>query len=283
VGALVNLSGLLDEAKCFEFVRQMRWPRGVLCPKCGGGHVARNGHDDTRKLRQRYVCRDCHVRFDDLSDTVLAGHRQPFRVWVLCVYFMGLNLSNPQIARELRLNESDVQEMTTHLRQGLAARAPEVVLPDAVVSAVRFAGSDPRILIETVRASGVKRYLVGGGAGSLDAAPGVMLIDAPQFPAAYKRGEQGRRVSGPAARSPRPRMYVPVAAGAVRRGRAHRQVPPWRRPIAHQRERQPHFLRGLCERRHRRTQGAGAFSATFHGGLLTPVAGRGIVSAVARR
>ena len=56
---------------------------------------------------------------------------------------MGLNLSNPQIARELRLNESDVQEMTTHLRQGLAARAPEVVLPDAVVSAVRFAGSDP--------------------------------------------------------------------------------------------------------------------------------------------
>ena len=132
MGALVNLSGLLDEAKCFEFVRQMRWPRGVLCPKCGGGHVARNGHDDTQKLRQRYVCRDCHVRFDDLSDTVLAGHRQPLRGLILCLYFMGLNLSNRQIAQELSFNESDIQEMTTHLRQGLAARAPEVVLSGQV-------------------------------------------------------------------------------------------------------------------------------------------------------
>jgi hypothetical protein len=28
---------------------------------------------------------------------VLAGHHQPLRVWVLCLYFMGLNLSNRQI------------------------------------------------------------------------------------------------------------------------------------------------------------------------------------------
>ena len=132
MGALVNLSGLLDEAKCFELVRQIRWPRGVNCPKCGGGHVARNGHDDTQKLRQRYVCRDCRIRFDDLSDTVLAGHRQPLKVWILCLYFMGLNLSNRQVAQELSLNESDVQEMTTHLRQGLATKAPDVVLSGQV-------------------------------------------------------------------------------------------------------------------------------------------------------
>jgi len=57
---------------------------------------------------------------------------------------------------------------------------------DAVISSVRFAASDPRILIEALRASGVKRYLVVGGAGSLEVAPGVKLIDTPQFPAAYK-------------------------------------------------------------------------------------------------
>ena len=130
--ALVDLSGLLDEAKCFELVRSTRWPQGVRCPKCEGGHVARNGHDETQRLRQRYVCRDCGVRFDDLSDTVLAGHRQPLKVWILCLYFMGLNLSNRQIAHELSLNESDVQEMTTHLRQGLVAKAPPVVLSGEV-------------------------------------------------------------------------------------------------------------------------------------------------------
>jgi transposase-like protein len=132
VVALVDLSGLLDEAKCFDLVRQTRWPQGVQCPKCGGGHVSRNGRDDTQRLRQRYVCCDCAVRFDDLSDTILAGHHQPLKVWVLCLYFMGLNLSNRQIAHELSLNESDVQEMTTHLREGLAAKAPPVVLSGAV-------------------------------------------------------------------------------------------------------------------------------------------------------
>ena len=130
--ALVDLSGLLDEAKCFELVRRTRWPQSVRCPRCGGGHVARNGHDETQRLRQRYVCRDCGVRFDDFSDTVLAGHRQPLKVWILCLYFMGLNLSNRQIAHELSLNESDVQEMTTHLREGLATKAPPVVLSGEV-------------------------------------------------------------------------------------------------------------------------------------------------------
>jgi uncharacterized protein len=57
---------------------------------------------------------------------------------------------------------------------------------DAVISAVHFTASDPKLLIEAVKESGVKRYFVVGGAGSLEVAPGVKLIDTPQFPAAYK-------------------------------------------------------------------------------------------------
>ena len=57
---------------------------------------------------------------------------------------------------------------------------------DIVISALRFAGTDPRILIDAVKAAGVKRYLVVGGAGSLEVAPGVKLIDTPGFPEAYK-------------------------------------------------------------------------------------------------
>jgi putative NADH-flavin reductase len=37
-----------------------------------------------------------------------------------------------------------------------------------------------------VQQAGVPRYLVVGGAGSLEVAPGVKLIDTPQFPAIYK-------------------------------------------------------------------------------------------------
>ena len=57
---------------------------------------------------------------------------------------------------------------------------------DVVISSVHFTASDPNKLIEAVRAAGVGRYLVVGGAGSLEVAPGVKLIDTPQFPAIYK-------------------------------------------------------------------------------------------------
>src|SRR5215208_2313357 len=129
---LVNLSGLLDDAKCFAFVRQHRWPEGVRCPGCGSGAVIRDGCDDTQPRRQRYRCKACAGRFDDLTGTALAGHHQPLRVWVLCLYFMGLNLSNWQIASELGPCGSDVQAMTEQLRGGLVAKAPAATLEGEV-------------------------------------------------------------------------------------------------------------------------------------------------------
>lgn len=129
---LINLASLIDDAKCYELIRQHRWPDGIRCTTCSGTCVKRDGHDDTQRHRQRYRCKDCGARFDDLTGTVLAGHHQPLRVWVLCLYFMGLNLSNRQIAKELALNDDDVQAMTSHLRQGLVAKIPEVILKGEV-------------------------------------------------------------------------------------------------------------------------------------------------------
>src|SRR5260370_12339859 len=61
---------------------------------------------------------------------------------------------------------------------------------DAAISSVHFTASDRAKLLAAVRACGVKRYLVGGGAGSLEVAPGVKLIDTPEFPAIYKTEAQ---------------------------------------------------------------------------------------------
>ncbi len=94
--------------------------------------VARDGHDEKQPHRQRYRCKGCGGRFDDLTGTILAGHHQPLRVWVLCLYFMGLNLSNLQIAREMGLNEDDVHVMATGLREGLVAKVPPVKLEGVV-------------------------------------------------------------------------------------------------------------------------------------------------------
>ena len=57
---------------------------------------------------------------------------------------------------------------------------------DVVISATPFREVKPDSLIDAVRRSGVKRYLVVGGAGSLEVSPGLALVDSPGFPALYR-------------------------------------------------------------------------------------------------
>jgi transposase-like protein len=89
-------------------------------------------HDE----RQRYRCPAYQVRFDDLTGTMFAGHRQPLWVRILCLDFMGLNLSNQQIAQKLDLTIGDVQAMTEPLRAGILT--PEIQIKRTGIAA--FAG-----------------------------------------------------------------------------------------------------------------------------------------------
>src|SRR5215475_10564787 len=50
---------------------------------------------------------------------------------------------------------------------------------DAAISSIHFLASDPAKLIGAAKASGLPRYLVVGGAGSLEVAPGVRLVTTP--------------------------------------------------------------------------------------------------------
>lgn len=74
---------------------------------------------------------------------------------------------------------------------------------DAVISAFNPGSSDPNAhdlqrdgtlnTLEAAKNAGVKRVLVVGGAGSLEVAPGVQLVDTPQFPKEWKNTASGLR------------------------------------------------------------------------------------------
>ena len=98
-------------------------------------------------------------------------------------------------------------------RQGLTVReadaqdaaqvARAVAGHDAVVSAYNPGWDNPRIhdeflrgtraIIDGTKQVGLRRILVVGGAGSLFVAPGVQLVDTPQFPAEWKQGALAAR------------------------------------------------------------------------------------------
>src|SRR5215475_3829116 len=121
--AMIHIQALIDDVKCFETIRNIRWPDGVQCPTCDSTKVTKQGRDETPPERQRYLCQSWKRRFDEVNKTIFAGHHQPLRVWILCLYFMGLNLSNHQIAQELDLNKDDVHQMTCQLRQGIVKKS----------------------------------------------------------------------------------------------------------------------------------------------------------------
>ena len=109
---------------------------------------------------------------------------------------VGTRLVNEALSRHHAVSGIARDPAKLARRTGLSATIGDVTKPDellpllkghdVIISALRFQGTDPQQLIDLVRRSGVKRYLVVGGAASLEIAPGQILLNAPNFPPAYK-------------------------------------------------------------------------------------------------
>src|SRR5512144_2869812 len=83
--AMLNIQKLIADDKCYETVRELRWPEGVRCAHCDSAQVTKQGRDTTQPYRQKYHCQRCGRYFDDLTGTVVAGHHPPLHTWILCL------------------------------------------------------------------------------------------------------------------------------------------------------------------------------------------------------
>ncbi len=128
--------------------------------------------------------------------------------------FVGQNLLHEALQRGHQVtaivrNPEKIQETNPNLTvvkadvMDAASIAPLLKGSDAVISAYNAGWQNPNLhddflkgsanINEAVKESGVKRLLVVGGAGSLEIAPGVQLVDTPQFPAEWKSGALAAR------------------------------------------------------------------------------------------
>lgn len=95
----------------------------------------------------------------------------------------------------LTVVQADVQD-AQQVRQAVAGS-------DAVLSGFNAGWGNPDIyadfmngshaIQDGIKAAGIKRYIVVGGAGSLYAAPGLQIVDTPEFPAAIRDGARAAR------------------------------------------------------------------------------------------
>jgi hypothetical protein len=79
----VNIQNLIDDARCYEAVRDLRWPEKTTCPHCASENVIRRGKDDVHYmasiLRSGVVDKKPKVKLSGEVECdevyVVAGHK----------------------------------------------------------------------------------------------------------------------------------------------------------------------------------------------------------------
>lgn len=136
----LNILDIIDEGKCYEQLRLIRWSAdlsNLKCLSCDSQDLIRNGYSDVSKHIRRYKCKCCHtlpiaIGIDDRTGTPFSGSHQMLKVWLLVLYFMGLNLSNKQIASELNLVLNTCNRMVEQLRTNIVCNQEEPILEKEV-------------------------------------------------------------------------------------------------------------------------------------------------------
>ncbi len=50
----VNIKNLIDDAQCYDTVRNLRWASSIECPFCESKIIIKKGFDDKERFRHRY-------------------------------------------------------------------------------------------------------------------------------------------------------------------------------------------------------------------------------------
>ncbi|MEA1954357.1 MAG: hypothetical protein U9O24_08205 [Campylobacterota bacterium] len=123
---MINIANIIDPKKCYEEIRKIRWENGVYYPRCESFETKKSGFGFQNKYKQHYKCKSCKKKFDDLTGTAFAKHNLSAPIMVIFLYFLGLNLSNSQIAQELNLKQGTAQNIATTLRGKILENKPKV-------------------------------------------------------------------------------------------------------------------------------------------------------------
>jgi transposase-like protein len=101
---------LQDNAQAAEYLRSLRWPDGVNCPRCGSSQI--EVRERCEKGLQRYHCPACAVQqgqsfatFNDWTGSIFEGSKLPPTDWLLVIGLWELKLNATEIAQAAMINE----------------------------------------------------------------------------------------------------------------------------------------------------------------------------------
>src|SRR5215475_2092498 len=115
---------LHDDQKAADYLRQLRWPNGVMCPRCGSGAVESRERCDNGL--QRFNCGPCAVRlgqqcamFTDWTSSIFEESKLRPLEWLLVMGLWQLKLNATAIAAAADIQERTAQRCINLLDGGI--------------------------------------------------------------------------------------------------------------------------------------------------------------------
>src|SRR2546427_10143408 len=111
-----------DESKCRAYLESLRWPDGVLCPRCQSKKVYRI------LKRDQFVCDSCSYQFSVTVGTSFHDTHLPLWNWFLATYLLTESregMSANQMKRQLNVSYKTAWYLCHRIRAAMLEVAPE--------------------------------------------------------------------------------------------------------------------------------------------------------------
>ena len=108
-----------QENDCIATLRELRWPDGIECPRCGSDNVVKDG---VRGLYQMYWCKRCNFGFNDRSGTIFQDTKVPLRKWFMMAFMMQFKVSVLEISKTIKVSYRHAYYMAKKIRSSVYAK-----------------------------------------------------------------------------------------------------------------------------------------------------------------
>jgi transposase-like protein len=131
------------DGKCREYLEQLRWPSGPVCPKCGKKEIARVVNRDT-VLR----CIDCQAQFTVMAGTIFNDSHLPLAKWFIATFLLcesKKGISALQMQRILKIGGYKTAWYLCHRIRAAMLESQKAPLDGVVEIDETYVGGKPRI------------------------------------------------------------------------------------------------------------------------------------------
>jgi transposase-like protein len=123
--SIISAAHFHNEEAAYKFVEARVWPRGPVCPHCGG--VERNRPMKGKSTRiGAYKCYDCRKPFTVKVGTIFESSHIPLRLWLQGIFLIASSkkgISSNQLHRTLGVTLKSAWFMSHRIREAMRSQA----------------------------------------------------------------------------------------------------------------------------------------------------------------